>query len=142
MFRSCNVQSAPARLIYWRVMDTDGQSFLDQLANSSGNGFAVRFSRISTRLGLGVYLNGNEVSMLYEAAFYATLCNIALNGLGGCGGKIKAEKEQIRLSIEREFMAARAKFWTSSGWHALTPSQKESVRNIFLRVSIREDNLA
>jgi hypothetical protein len=123
-------------------MDTNGQSFLDQLANSSGNGFAVRFSRISTRLGLGVYLDGNEVSMLYEAAFYATLCNIAFNGLGGCGGKIKREKEQIRLGIEREFMAARARLWASAGWQGLTRSQQESVRNIFLRVAVREDNFA
>jgi hypothetical protein len=123
-------------------MDTDGQSFLNQLANSSGNGFAVRFSRISTRLGLGVYLNGNEMSLLYEAAFYATLCNIAFNGLGGCGGMIKREKEQIRIGIEREFMAARDKLRASAGWKGLMPSQKESVRNIFLRVAVREDKLA
>jgi hypothetical protein len=123
-------------------MDTDGQSFLDQLANSSGNGFAVRFSRISTRLGLGVYLNGNEVSLLYEAAFYATLCNIAFNGLGGCGGKIKREKEQVRIGIEREFMTARNKLLATAGWQGLMPSQKESIRNIFLRVSVRVANLA
>ena len=91
-------------------MKTDGQSFLDQLAGSAQNGFAVRFSRISTRLGLGVSLNGREVSLLYEAAFYATLCNIAFNGLGGCGGQVKPSREANRIDLEREFMAARDRF--------------------------------
>jgi len=91
-------------------MKTDGQSFLDQLAGSSPDGFAVRFSRISTRLGLGVSLNGREVSLLYEAAFYATLCNIAFNGLGGCGGQVKPSREANRIDLEREFMAARDRF--------------------------------
>jgi len=123
------------------LMDTTGQSFLDKLAGSSGNGFAVRFSRISSRLDLAAYLNRNELGLLYQASFYATLCNIALNGLGGCSGRIAPEKENIRMGIEREFMAVRNRFWATAGWRVLPATQKQSVRNIFLHVRVFEDNL-
>jgi len=123
-------------------MKTDGQSFLDQLAGSSPNGFAVRFSEISTRLGLGVSLNGNEVSLLYEAAFSASLCNIAFNGLGGCGGEVKPSREVNRISLEREFMTARDRFWACEGWHNLTPTKKESICNIFFRILVTGHNMA
>jgi hypothetical protein len=123
-------------------MKTDGQSFMDRLAGSSSDGFAAGFSRIATRLGLGVSLSGSEARLLYEAAFYATLCNIAFNGLGGCCGQIKPGREVNRLILEWEFMAARDEFSKCEGWQALTASQRESIRNIFLRVVVTEDNLA
>jgi hypothetical protein len=122
-------------------MKTDGQIFLNRLAGPHSDGFALRFSRISTRLGLGVSLKGSEVSLLYKAAFYASLCNIAFNGLGGCGGQVKPSRESNRLILEWEFMAARNRFWICEGWQALTTIQKESIRNIFLQVQVSEDNL-
>jgi hypothetical protein len=123
-------------------MKTDGQIFLDRLACSSAEGFKMRFSKISTRLGLGASFRGSELSLLYKSAFYAALCNIAFNGLGGCDGQIKPSREANRISLERKFMAAREKFWACAGWRALCAAQKESIHNIFLRVFLTEDNLA
>ena len=123
-------------------MKTDGQIFLDRLASSSAEGFKVRFSKISTRLGLGVSLRGTELSLLYRATFYAVLCNIAFNGVGGCRGQIKPNREANRISLERKFMAAREKFWACAGWRALPAAQKGSIRSIFLHVFLTEDNLA
>jgi hypothetical protein len=123
-------------------MNTGGQSFLNRLTHPPADGFAVRFSKISAHLGLGVCLSESELSFLYKATFYATLCNIAFNGLGGCGGLVKPGREANRLSLEREFMAARDIFWASEGWRALPATQKESIRNVFLHVVVVEDNLA
>lgn len=123
-------------------MKTDGQFFLDRLAGSSAAGFKLRFSKISTRLGLGVSLRGSELSLLYKAAFYAALCNIAFNGLGGCGGQIKPGREANRINLERKFMVSCGKLWTCQGWRALPATQKESIRNIFLNIFVTADNLA
>jgi hypothetical protein len=123
-------------------MNADGQIFLDQLADSSSNGFQRRFSRISTGFGLGVVLDGDELSLLYEATFYATLCNIAFNGVGGCGGEIKPEREAHRMKLEREFMAARDTLRASAGWKCLSGCLMGSIQGIFLNVFVAEDNLA
>jgi hypothetical protein len=87
-------------------MKTSGQRFLDQLGGPFPNGFERRFSRISTSLGLGAALDGNDLNSLWEATFCATLCNIAFNGLGGCCGEIKPEREANRITLEGDFMAA------------------------------------
>jgi hypothetical protein len=123
-------------------MKTDAQNYLDQLASRSRSGFERRFSNISIRLGLGNTLMGDELRLLYEATFCGTLCNIAFNGLGGCGGQIKLEQEANRRNLERAFMAARVKLYTSAGWQALPASVKGPIQNIFLNVLVAEDNLA
>jgi hypothetical protein len=123
-------------------MKTDGRNYLDLLGGPSRNGFERRFSKISMRLGLGKTLMGHEIRLLYEATFCATLCNIAFNGLGGCGGEIKPEQEANRRNLEREFMVARGKLYSSVGWEALLASVKGSVQRIFLSVIIAEANFA
>ena len=123
-------------------MKTGGQTFLDQLQASSRTAFPKRFARLSTTLGLGTVLEGNELYLLYEAAFCASLCNIAFNGLGGCGGVIKPEREPNRMKLEREFMATRASFWATSGWNRLPAHIKGTIQRTFLRVFVAEDNLA
>jgi hypothetical protein len=120
-------------------MQTEGQNYLDQLAGPSCNGFEWRFSKISIRLGLGNTLIGNELRLLYEATFCATLCNIALNGLGGCRGKIRPERESNRVKLETEFMVARDRFCSSTGWKSLPLSQRGAIQRIFLNVFVTED---
>jgi len=123
-------------------METDGNAFLEHLAISSSNRFQSRFSRVSLRLGLGQHLKADELHLLYEAAFLAALCNISFNGLGGCGGEIKPERETARIMLEREFMAARGRFFESIGWKSLKANLKESVKNVFLEVRVVEANMA
>ncbi|SPE60593.1 hypothetical protein SBV1_460052 [Verrucomicrobia bacterium] len=123
-------------------MKTSGQRFLDELGGPFPNGFETRFSRISTRLGLGAALDGHDLNLLWEAAFCATLCNIAFNGLGGCGGEIKPEREANRITLEGDFMGARNRFYDSAGWKSLSASPKRSIQGIFLSVLVREDQLA
>jgi hypothetical protein len=122
-------------------MKADGQNFLDQLASSSSTAFEKRFAQISTRLGLAGRLDANELGLLCEAAFYATLCNIAFNGVGGCVGGIRPEREPDRIRLEREFMAASDRFFASAGWKSLTGSEKGSIQRIFLNVFVVEDNV-
>ena len=124
------------------VLNRDGQEFLNRLANFPALSFESRFSNISTHIGIGRAFNQKEVRMLYEAAFAAALCNIAFNGLGGCGGTIRPEREHNRIRLEREFMQARAGLFGSAGWKALSASEKETIRRIFLRVRVDEDKLA
>ena len=119
-------------------MKADGQNFLDQLASASSTGFEKRFAQISTRLGLAIKLDANELGLLCEAAFYATLCNIAFNGLGGCVGGIRPEREAHRMRLEREFMAASDRFFASAGGKSLAASEKGSIQRIFLNVVVVE----
>ena len=123
-------------------MKTGGQSFLDQLSGPWCNGFERGFSKISIRLGLGNTLMEHELRLLYEATFCATLCNIDFNDLGGCAGEVKPEAEANRINLEREFMAACDKLYSSVGWAALHVSLKGSIQSIFLSVLVAEDNLA
>jgi hypothetical protein len=123
-------------------METDGNAFLEHLAISSSNRFQSRFSRVSLRLGLGEFLKAEELHLLYEAAFLAALCNISFNGLGGCGGEIRPERETARIMLEREFMSARAIFWESTGWRSLKGNLRESIKHVFLDVRVVEANMA
>src|ERR1017187_5308449 len=88
-------------------MMTTGEEYLDELAGFPPKTFPSRFSRYATRLRLGAALDGTELRWLYEAAFGATLCNIALNGLGGCRGEIKPEREPNRRRLGGGVMAGR-----------------------------------
>ena len=121
-------------------MTTDGQNFLRELAHFPSNTFEGRFFEISDRLRLGSVFNGHELVLLYEAAFYATLCNISFNGLGGCRGQIKASREANRISLERAFMAAREKLVACDGWKVLYPSERGEIRKILLNVFVAPDN--
>jgi hypothetical protein len=112
------------------------------LANSSPTTFERRFAKISRRLGLGNCLDSDELNLLYEAAFYATLCNIAFNGHGGCGGEIKADREFTRRRLEQDFMVVRERFFRSPGWTTLSKEIRGSVQRVFLDVFILEENLA
>jgi hypothetical protein len=123
-------------------MKTDGQDFWKRLANSSPNTFERGFAKASNRMGLGSSLDGDELNLLYEAAFYATLCNIAFNGLGGCDGEIKPEREFTRIKLEQGFMNTRERFFKCRGWKTLKPAAKGSIQRVFLNVSVLEENLA
>ncbi len=123
-------------------MNRDGQEFLNRLACFPASSFESRFSNASTRFGVGRALRQREVHMLYEAAFAATLCNVAFNGLGGCEGRIKPEREGNRIRLEREFMEACDRLYASRGWRDLCASEKATLRRIFLSVRVAEDKLA
>jgi hypothetical protein len=123
-------------------MDADSQDFFEELASCPRTGFKTKFSRTARRLGLKVELNRSELAALYEAAFLAALCNISFNGLGGCGGEIRPEKEPTRCRLEQAFMDACRNFYRCSGWKALSPAKKKSIRLIFFDVTITEENLA
>jgi hypothetical protein len=123
-------------------MMTAGEEYLEELAGFPPKTFPTHFSRRATKLRLGTALDGTELKWLYEAAFGATLCNIAINGLGGCGGEIKPEREPNRRRLEGEFMAARDKFYACAGWQALPPFVRHPIQSTFLRISVNEDNLA
>jgi hypothetical protein len=123
-------------------MMTTGEEYLNELAGFPPKTFPSHFSSRATRLRLGTALNRTELKWLYEAAFGATLCNIAINGLGGCGGRIKPEREPNRRRLEREFMAARDKLYACAGWQALPPFVRHPIQSIFLRISVTEVNLA
>lgn len=123
-------------------MKTDGKYFLETLANFPPNTFERCFSNLSLKLGLGSLLSHKELNLLFEAAFYATLCNLAFNGLGGCGGEIKPERETHRTCLEWSFMTARNRFFACKGWKALSTARQTSVRRLFLAVSVAEENLA
>ena len=142
MTRIARVTTGRAGLIRKRSMETDGNAFLEHLAISSSNRFQSRFSRVSLRLGLGEFLKAEELHQLYEAAFLAALCNISFNGLGGCGGEIKPERETARIMLEREFMAARGRFYRSTGWRTLKRNLRESIKQVFLDVQVVEANMA
>jgi len=67
-------------------MMTTGEEYLNELAGFPPMTFPSHFSSSATRLRLGTALDRTELNWRYEAAFVAALCNIAINGLGGCGG--------------------------------------------------------
>jgi len=67
-------------------MMTTGEEYLNELAGFPPRTFPSYFAGNATSLRLGTVLDRTELKWLYEAAFLAALCNIAINGLGGCGG--------------------------------------------------------
>lgn len=123
-------------------MTTDGQSFLAQLSALPANTFENNFSQTSILLGLGSFLNRAELRLLYDAAFCATLCNIAFNGLGRFGGRIKTEQESNRWKVEHEFMAARERFYSCAGWLHLPRATRSSIQRAFFRVQVNPKNFA
>jgi hypothetical protein len=123
-------------------MMTTGEAYLDELAGFPPKTFPSHFASRATRLHLGAALDRAELRWLYEAAFVATLCNIAINGLGGCGGQIKPEREPNRRRLETEFMTARDRLYASAGWQALSPSVRHPIQSAFLWISVNEENLA
>jgi hypothetical protein len=122
-------------------MMTSGEEYLKELAGFPPQTFPTRFSRIATKLHLSTAMDRSELRSLYDAAFGATLCNIAINGLGGCGGIIKPEHEHHRRRLETEFMAARDRLYACAGWQALPPFVRHPIQNMFLRISVNESNL-
>jgi hypothetical protein len=123
-------------------MMTTGEEYLNELAGFPPRTFPSQFAGRATRLRLGTVLDRTELKWLYEAAFLAALCNIAINGLGGCAGRIKPEREPNRRRLEREFMAARDKLYASAGWQALPAPVRHRIQTVFLRISVNEDKLA
>jgi hypothetical protein len=104
-------------------MITDGQLFLEKLAKFPPNTFEGKFLRKVTRLGLCDSMAAEELRLLYRASFRAVLCNIALNGLGGCAGLILPEAEFNRVRLEHDFMTFRNKFFACAGWQRLLGPQ-------------------
>jgi hypothetical protein len=123
-------------------MTNNGQSFLDQLAAFPPDSFENRFSLVVGRLGLAAALERNELSLLFEAAYRATLCNIALNGIGSKGGAILSAHEHERSRLEFEFMVSRDVLFASPGWQGLTRADQFALSRIFLSVSVAPKNLA
>lgn len=126
----------------WLAPKGDGQEYLDKLSACPANTFENRFAKLAMNSGLGTALSAHELDWLYEAAFQGVLCNISFNGLGGCFGKIKPERENHRRNLEQQFMAVRNRFFATHGWRQLPASQKSLLRERFLSVSVFEANLA
>jgi hypothetical protein len=120
----------------------DGQVFLDELSVFPHHSFENRFSLQANLLKLGPVLRRAELVTLFEATFAAILCNVALNGRGGCGGAIKPERELNRTKLECRFMEIRGRFYATSGYHVLSVTQKSLVHKHFLTVTVAEENLA
>jgi hypothetical protein len=123
-------------------MKRDGQQFLEELSEFPPNTFQATFSKTSARLGLGAALKCGELRLLYRAAYQATLCNIAMNGLGAHGGRIIGHgREADRTRLEIEFMSAQERFYSSRGWKNLPAAQRGTIQRVLLRVSVRPENL-
>jgi len=86
-----------------RFHGTEGQDYLQEVANSSSSGFERRFGEISTTLRLGETLNRLELGLLFNAASKGMLCYIAFNGLGESEWRINPKREANRMFLEREF---------------------------------------
>ena len=123
-------------------MRTNGEQFLQSKANSKPGSFGQRFFTASKLLGLGSKLNQPDLLLLHDAAFRAALCNIAFNGLGGCNGQIKPQRENHRRSLETQFMNARNAFYASPAYKTLPTLLKSHVERCFLTVQISQENLS
>lgn len=123
-------------------MEADNQDFYEELDSCPQPGFQKRFGQIVGRMGLDRGLDQSELSSLYEAAFLAALCTISFNGMGGCEGEIRPEKEPTRRRLEQAFTGARNKFFGSPGWKALPQAQRKAIEAVFLTVLVIESNLA
>src|SRR5437868_4621202 len=101
------------------IMVSEGEEMLRELSAFPRATFENKFSLKASRIGLGLLLTRDELQLLYETAFLAAMCHIAFNGLGGCGGKIKPERESHRRNLEAQFMSARKEFYASAGARSL-----------------------
>jgi len=115
---------------------------LQGLGNLPPDTFESRFSRVSNQLSLAKEFTRNELTLLYEATYRATLCNLAINGLGALAGKILKDQEPNRCKLERDFMIARDILYASPGWQTLEPPEQETIEKVFLGVMVADDNLA
>lgn len=118
----------------------DGHAYLKHLA-ASQSGFEKRFAALALRLGLANALTQAELQLLREAAWMATLCKISFNGQGGCGGRIKPEREPHRIQLEQAYMRACGAVYASRGWRALPDFTRDPVERILLRVLVLDANL-
>ena len=123
-------------------MTHSGQTFLRQLAEFPPATFERRFLNIATRLDLGAGMDCKAFHGLFRSAFLACLCNIAFNGLGGCDGATRGDREDTRRTLEHDFMDARDGFFGSAGWKGLTATKQAEVARIFLKILVTEGNLA
>jgi hypothetical protein len=121
-------------------MKNDAQIFLEQLASLPSDTFENRFSEKSTKLGLSKVLNRNELTLLYEAALRAVLCNTVINSL--INGKVDPKDEPRRSKSEEEFMVACEIFYASAGWQNLTPREQQRIQKLFMHVSVAKTSLA
>lgn len=122
-------------------MRSDGHIFLEHLAGFPRHSFEGRFLESSISLRLGNRLKAEELSQLYEAALYASFCNIAFNGLGGGRREIRADQEANRTGLELQFMAARERVRASAGWQSLSDSHQERIEEDLLKVLVTDANL-
>ena len=123
-------------------MNEESQEFLDAVPRSIPVSFERRLDRLAARLGLERALVPEELRTLYQAAFWAAVCNIALNGWGGCGGQIKSDREYHRVFLEHAFMETRDRLFATRGWRRLPRCRQGEVRRIFLTVRVADENLA
>jgi hypothetical protein len=123
-------------------MEADSQEFFEELGRCSSKGFKGKFGQLSRRMGLSGSLNRKELGRLYEAAFLAALCNISFNGLGGCDGEIKPEREPTRQRLEQAFMGACDQLYRCAGWKTLASNRKKSIQRTLLTVLVSDENLA
>jgi hypothetical protein len=120
---------------------TDGQQFLEELAQFPRETFDHRFANTSAGLGLGELFNRNELKLLYEASLRALMCNLAINGIGAPNGQVRPEDETERRQLEQEFMQARELFYASPGWQNLGPCAKAPIDDHLLSVFVLDDRL-
>lgn len=123
-------------------MMNSGQPFLDELAAFPADSFENRFSMVVGRLGVASALERNELTLLFEAAYRATMCNIAFNGLGSKANGIRLEEERERSRLEYAFMVARDVLFASPGWQALSRAEQVALSRIFLTVLVAPEKLA
>jgi hypothetical protein len=120
----------------------NGQQFLEKLAEFPSDTFEFYFSQVADSLRLGEAMGAEDLGRLCDAAFMACLCNISFNGLGGCNGEIKPQREHNRIRLEQHFMAKKEQLTGCAGWSSLSRFQRETAARFFLEVSVTENNLA
>jgi len=123
-------------------MRNSGLPFLDELAAFPPDSFENRFSMVVGRLGMVTALERNELTLLFEAAYRATMCNIALNGIGSKASGIRPEDERERTRLEYGFMVSRDVLFASAGWQALNRADQVALSRIFLTVLVAPEKLA
>ncbi len=122
-------------------MNADNHEFPGETLYDQGK-FEKLFSSVAAKLKLDEKLQQNELRLLRRAFFQAFVCNVAFNGLGGCQGKIRPDRELNRIRLEQTFMRARARLYACRGWQRLPCRARQRLEATLLRVEISEDNLA
>jgi hypothetical protein len=120
----------------------NGQQFLEKLAEFPSDTFEYYFSQVADSLCLGEAMEAEDLRRLSEAALWARFCNISFNGLGGCNGEIKPQRERHRITLEQKFMARKEELRDCAAWHALSSFQRDTAARFFLDVFVAENNLA